>query len=279
SRGYAEILGDIAFGHGDLLFRTRRCNRRSGACGVEGPLALPSLPSRAVPVPTPVRSGSGSKGSHVECPVVSQPLSGAPLGNGPVSRETPARVKRHPGAARSRRVGLDCGREAAQDHAALLTIKGETMSTSSLPVARAQISPATLVLAFIAGALAVPVFHQILLLVLYLAKVVPFAPFSWAPTKPLGVPDVISISFWGGVWGIVFALTVRQWFRGAAYWAAAAIIGGVALTLVFMFVVWPLKIGGLPPDMVGLFVIGFVLNAAWGIGWALFLLLFERMRA
>src|SRR6185437_1361891 len=96
SRGYAEILGDIAFGHGDLLFRTRRCNRRSGACGVEGPLALPSLPSRAVPVPTPVRSGSGSKGSHVECPVVSQPLSGAPLGNSSVSRETPFPVKRPP---------------------------------------------------------------------------------------------------------------------------------------------------------------------------------------
>lgn len=153
------------------------------------------------------------------------------------------------------------------------------MSTSSLPVARAQMSPATLVLAFIAGALAVPVFHQILLLVLYLAKIVPFAPFNWAPTKPLGIPDIISISFWGGVWGIVFALTVRQWFRGAAYWVAAAIIGGVALTLVFMFVVWPLKIGGLPPDMVGLFVIGFVLNAAWGIGWALFLELFDRMRA
>jgi hypothetical protein len=153
------------------------------------------------------------------------------------------------------------------------------MSTSSLPASRAQPSPATLGLAFIAGVLAVPVFHQILLLVLYAAKIVPFAPFNWAPTKPLGVPDIVSISFWGGVWGVLFALTVRQWFRGAAYWIAAAIIGGVALTLVFMFVVWPLKVGGLPPDMVGLFVIGFILNAAWGIGWALFLALFERMRA
>ena len=54
---------------------------------------------------------------------------------------------------------------------------------------------------------------------------------------------------------------------------------GMPLTLVFMFVVWPLKIGGLPPDMVGLFIIGFLLNAAWGIGWALFLMLLERMRS
>ena len=153
------------------------------------------------------------------------------------------------------------------------------MSTSSLPASGAHVSPATLVLAFIAGALAVPVFHQILLLVLYVAKIVPFAPFNWTPTKPFGIPDIISISFWGGVWGVIFALTVRRWFSGTAYWIAAAVIGGVVLTLVFMFMVWPLKIGGLPPDMVGLFVIGFLLNAAWGIGWALFLELFERLRA
>jgi hypothetical protein len=39
-----------------------------------------------------------------------------------------------------------------------------------------------------------------------------------------------------------------------------------------MFVVWPLKFGGIPPNPEGFFVIGFLLNAAaWGIGWALFL--------
>ena len=153
------------------------------------------------------------------------------------------------------------------------------MSTSSLSASRAQVSPGTLVRAFIAGALAVPVFHQILFLVLHMAGIIPVPPFDMTPTKPFGVPALISISFWGGVWGVVFALTLPRWFRGTAYWIAALIAGGVALTLVFMFVVWPLKIGGLPPDMIGLFVIGFLLNAAWGIGWALFLALFERLRA
>jgi hypothetical protein len=133
-------------------------------------------------------------------------------------------------------------------------------------------------MAFIAGVVAVPVFHQILLGLLHMAGIVPFAPFDWAPTKPFGVPSWISISFWGGVWGVVFALTVRRWFSGVAYWIASAVIGGVALTLVFMFVVVPLKSGGLPSNMVGLFIIGFLLNAAWGIGWALFLMLLERMR-
>jgi hypothetical protein len=141
-----------------------------------------------------------------------------------------------------------------------------------------ETSPTRLVLAFVAGVLAVPIFHQILLWILHAAGVVPIAPFNMAATKPLGIPDVISISFWGGVWGVIFALTLPRWFSGTAYWIAAIVAGGIALTLVFMFVVWPLKFGGLPPNMVGLFVIGFLLNAAWGLGWALFLHWFEQMR-
>jgi hypothetical protein len=153
------------------------------------------------------------------------------------------------------------------------------MSSPSVQAPGASTSMPALVMAFIAGVLAVPVFHQILLLILHTAGIVPFAPFNFAPTKPFGVPDVISISFWGGVWGVLFQLTLPRWFSGMAYWIAAIVVGGVALTLVFMFVVWPLKIGGLPPDMVGLFIIGFLLNAAWGLGWALFLALFQKMRA
>ncbi len=153
---------------------------------------------------------------------------------------------------------------------------------SSTSVSRAagstQLSAATLVMAFIAGVLAVPVFHQVLLWVLHAAGIVPFAPFDMTPTKPFGVPSVISISFWGGVWGVIFALTLPRWFSGVSYWIAALVAGGVALTLVFMFVVWPLKVGGLPPNLAGIFVIGFLLNAAWGIGWALFLALFQRLR-
>jgi hypothetical protein len=103
--------------------------------------------------------------------------------------------------------------------------------------------------------------------------VIPVAPFSWEPTKPFGVPEVVSASFWGGVWGIVFALTLPRSFHGLGYWLASAIIGGLALTLVYMFVVVPLKTGTLPSNMGGLFIIGFILNAAWGIGWALLVLM------
>jgi hypothetical protein len=153
------------------------------------------------------------------------------------------------------------------------------MSATSAQTSHAPSAVTGLVYAFIAGVLAVPVFHQIALWILHVAGIIPFAPFDMSPTKPLGVPALISISFWGGVWGVVFALTVRRWFSGITYWIAALVGGGIVLTLVFIFVVVPLKSGGhLPAPLVGFFIIGFLLNAAWGIGWALFLALIERVR-
>jgi hypothetical protein len=153
------------------------------------------------------------------------------------------------------------------------------MSTASaFEVSRMASSRFRLVLAFVAGALAVPIFHQILLWILHAAGIVPIAPFNVAPTKPLGVPNIISISFWGGVWGVVFALTLPRWFSGSAYWVAALVAGGIALTLVSMFVVWPLKIGGRPADPLRVFIVGFLLNAAWGVGWPLLFHWFEGMR-
>ena len=50
------------------------------------------------------------------------------------------------------------------------------MTTISTPKGSGgELSPATLALAFVSGALAVPVFHQILFLVFYLAGVIPVA--------------------------------------------------------------------------------------------------------
>jgi hypothetical protein len=140
------------------------------------------------------------------------------------------------------------------------------------------LSPNILATAFMAGVLAVPIFHQALFLLFYWIGVIPVAPFSLEPTVPFSVPEVISSSFWGGVWGLVFVLILPRFFHGRGYWVASAVIGGLALTLVYMFVVVPLKTGVLPPNMGGLFIIGFLLNAAWGIGWALFVMLFDRMR-
>src|SRR5258707_11624937 len=150
-------------------------------------------------------------------------------------------------------------------------------SSSTIRTTGRELSPASLAIAFAAGFLAVLTLYEALFLLLYVGGVIPVPPFSMKPMPPFGVPEVLSQS-WGGVWGMVFLLIVPRFFSGTGYWVASAVIGGIALTLVYMFVVVPLKTGALPPNMVGLFAIGFLLNAVWGIGWALVLKLFAPMR-
>lgn len=157
------------------------------------------------------------------------------------------------------------------------------MSSSTVQAPGTQISVTTLVIAFVAGALAVPIFHQLAMWLLNVLGIInaligiPAIPiFSMAATKPLGVPEIFSISFWGGVWGVVFALTLPRWFSGTAYWIAAIVIGGLALTLVYIYVVTPIKTGG-PAPFYPVIVIGFIVNAAWGLGWAIFTMIGEKM--
>ena len=101
-----------------------------------------------------------------------------------------------------------------------------TRQTTRMP------SAALLGLAFVAEFLAVPLFHQPMLALLHALGVTPAAPYAVRPLPPFGVPQVLSQSFWGGVWGIVFALVAPRIPRGAGYWAAAALFGAFALSLV-----------------------------------------------
>ena len=129
-----------------------------------------------------------------------------------------------------------------------------------------------LVAGFAAGFIAVLVFHQLALGLLHVLGVVPATPWTMTPVPPLGVPQVFSAAFWGGVWGIVFVLVEPRFGRGAAHWVSALVFGAVPLTLVFWFVVAPLK--GMPVGggwaMPGL-IVGPIVNGAWGIGTALLL--------
>jgi hypothetical protein len=139
--------------------------------------------------------------------------------------------------------------------------------------------PRTAVVGFVAGALAVLLFHQIVLLIFYELRLIPFAPYSLAPTAPLGVPEFLSATFWGGVWGIALTLlmsrvpsTDRLWF--------AVLFGAVALPLVFVLVVLPLKgapAGPLltPPAI----AFALIVNGAWGLGAFVFYRLGRRWLA
>lgn len=59
---------------------------------------------------------------------------------------------------------------------------------------------------FVAGAIAVVTVHEIIDYALYVAGIFPRVPWSSAPSAVTGVPQFISDAFWGGVWGVLFAL-------------------------------------------------------------------------
>jgi hypothetical protein len=123
--------------------------------------------------------------------------------------------------------------------------------------------------AFIAGFVSTLAFHQGLLWLLYTGGFSPRAPWNMTPVPPLGVPAVISLAFWGGVWGIVLWALIGA-SRGGAYWTMALVIGALAPSLVTWFVVMPMKgmglAGGWDPKVI---LSGLLVNSAWALGVAL----------
>jgi len=138
---------------------------------------------------------------------------------------------------------------------------------------------ANLLKAFLAGFLSTLIFHQGVLAVLHAAGATDRKPFGMAPTPPLGVPAVISLAFWGGIWGVLLWLAIRS-AVGTTYWLLAVVVGAVAPSIVALFVVFPLKgqpvAGGWKPAIL---IGALILNGAWGIGVALFLRLFRAGRS
>jgi hypothetical protein len=94
--------------------------------------------------------------------------------------------------------------------------------------------------AFVAGFASTLAFHQGLLWLLYTGGLSPRAPWNMTPVPPLNSPAVISLAFWGGVWGIALWALIRA-SRGGAYWTKALVIGALGPSLVAWFVVMPIK--------------------------------------
>lgn len=121
--------------------------------------------------------------------------------------------------------------------------------------------------AFIAGFIATLLFHQGLFSLFYSLGTVPVPAFNMTPSQPLGVPAVISLAFWGGLWGLPVAYWIRQ-SQGGVYWLKATLIGAIGPTAVAMLIVFPMK--GLPVEMKTI-IGGLLLNGAWGLGVAIFM--------
>jgi|SRR5689334_8532136 len=129
---------------------------------------------------------------------------------------------------------------------------------------------------FIAGAIAVLVFHQGALGLLHQLGITESAPFSRAHTAPWGVPQIWSSAFWGGLWGIALAAALQR-LDGPPLVISATVFGAILPTLVAWFVVAPLKhramAAGFAPSAM---IVGPVVNAAWGLGTGIGLVLFGR---
>jgi hypothetical protein len=132
---------------------------------------------------------------------------------------------------------------------------------------------------FAAGFLATLLFHQVAVVLLQQLGVTDRAAFSLRSTWPFGLPSVVSLAFWGGLWGIAFAATMMARISpsGARSWTNGLLFGAIVPTVVNWLAVAPLR--GLPigygwhlPDM----LTSILANSAWGLGTAALLRLARR---
>src|SRR4051812_8097038 len=94
---------------------------------------------------------------------------------------------------------------------------------------------------FAAGFLAVIVFHQGAIALLYGMGFKILPPWRMTPTAPFGLPTVISTSLWGGLLGILFVLVVRSVNGRSEYLVAGFFYGLIVPTFIIWFVVRPLS--------------------------------------
>jgi hypothetical protein len=133
-----------------------------------------------------------------------------------------------------------------------------------------------LVKAFLAGFVSTLVFHQGVLALFYLTGAVPRMPYDLGPVPPLRVPAVISLAFWGGVWGAAIWPLLKN-VAGPAYWLRALVIGAIGPSAVALFIVFPLK--GMPAAGgwdAKLILGALILNGVWGVGVALLMRLLHE---
>jgi hypothetical protein len=139
--------------------------------------------------------------------------------------------------------------------------------------------PRWLIVGFISGFVSVLIFHQGAAELLHAIGLTARAPYSLHATAPFGIPQVWSLAFWGGVWGVILAAVFSR-AQGERLIIGAAIFGAIFPTLVAWLVVAPLKgqpvAAGFAPLAM---TIGPIVNAAWGLGVGIGLALFGARHA
>lgn len=123
---------------------------------------------------------------------------------------------------------------------------------------------------FAAGLLAVPTFHQLTVWLLHNAGLVMNPPFSLRPEPPFGVPRLLSISFWGGVWGVLVVLILLARPRLPTIMTAVGvgILGAAAVSMTLAPAMRGLPMPILDPSR---WWRPILVNGVWGLGTGLIL--------
>ena len=93
-------------------------------------------------------------------------------------------------------------------------------------------------LGFVAAATSVLVFHQGVVSILHSLGLSPLGPYRTVLVPPFWVPAIVSLCFWGGVWGALFGAVA--WRLPVPLWVGGMAIGLLAM-LVGWFIVAPIK--------------------------------------
>ena len=122
---------------------------------------------------------------------------------------------------------------------------------------------------FMAGALAVVVFHQGMVVILNTVGLTQSPVYSLRGVPPYGVPTILNQMFWGGLWGLLFA-AIADWLPPWPLLLLGVAYGILGPVLTGWFVVAPLKgnplaAGWVPQRMLA----GIFINGCWGIGMVL----------
>ena len=120
---------------------------------------------------------------------------------------------------------------------------------------------------FVAGVVSVLTFHQGVVELFHLAGATTPA-WSMRLVPPFSVPLTVDLSFWGGVYGLIFGIFAPSlrpiWAYGIALGCIAAV---VAWLVVAPLKGLPVAYGGDPQQLIR----SLIVNASWGLGVGVFL--------
>jgi hypothetical protein len=134
-----------------------------------------------------------------------------------------------------------------------------------------------IVLGFVVAAFSVVTFHAAMWSLLHYLNLPGLgmpAPYPTDPVAPFGVPRIVNLCFWGGLWGALFGAVWHG--PRASYWWAGLLLG-VAAALTGLFIVAAIKgqpIGG--GWVLTNWIRSLLINGTWGLGVGLMLAAMPR---